>query len=201
MSTKATHNLNFSTKTGVKCILTLATLFLCMETATAQTLTIEGNVAVKQNQTVNGQVTANSMTVTQGTTTNSIAVTQSATANSLTVTNNGRVNGPFEVLGSTTLGPLTSGSQTVHGGIAADGAVNAGALSVTGNSFLSSTTASDMTITNEFTLPTTTVTPTNPCTPGQLLIGPGGSNSNGKGGWLYFCRLGGTWATANFQNL
>ncbi|ESQ92535.1 hypothetical protein ABENE_07820 [Asticcacaulis benevestitus DSM 16100 = ATCC BAA-896] len=57
-----------------------------------------------------------------------------------------------------------------------------------------------LTVTGAIIVPTTSTNPSSACTPGQLLMGPGGSNSNGKGGYLYFCRLGGTWGTANFQN-
>lgn len=86
-----------------------------------------------------------------------------------------------------TAAPAAAQTFTLNGGLTVSGATNlGGAFTATGSSFV---------------IPTQSNTPSNPCTPGQLLLGPGGSDSNGKGGWFYFCRLGGTWASADFGNL
>jgi hypothetical protein len=86
---------------------------------------------------------------------------------------------------------------TVDGQLTATGLLTASTLKTTGLL----TASNGLTVGGVFVIPSTSSAQSNPCTPGQLLIGPGGSDSNGQGGWLFFCRLGGTWATADFGNL
>jgi hypothetical protein len=100
----------------------------------------------------------------------------------------------------TVTGAMTAGSVVSSGGMTAAGALSANSASVASLSVTGNTTLSTATISTKFVIPTTNYSPSNSCTPGQLLLGPGGSDSNGKGGWFYFCRLGGTWAAADFSN-
>lgn len=84
-------------------------------------------------------------------------------------------------------GSAAAQTFTLNGGLAVSGTTTlTGPFTATGQPFV---------------IPTQSNTPANPCTPGQLLLGPGGADSNGKGGWFFFCRLGGTWASADFGNL
>lgn len=59
----------------------------------------------------------------------------------------------------------------------------------------------ELNVSKKLIIPATQTWPKNDCTPGEIRIGNGGGNSKGKGGWLYFCRLGGTWAAADFSNV
>lgn len=141
-------------------------------------------------------------------------VSQSALAQTFTIqgnsvtTGNQQVENQLTVNGNASLQGVTSTNAlntyallSATQGLSVSGALNAGNITSSGTISANYITASGtVNVTGTFVLPTQTTAPSAPCTPGQMLMGPGGSNSNGKGGYLFFCRLGGTWATADFGN-
>ena len=156
----------------------------------AQTFNVNGNLNVKKDVTI-GTPSLTSKVVINGQT------SIDATASSATW--------PIDLKGDLVVREGTAvivSDAVFKGKLTSENAVFAGPAKFSGD-FTSSSNAVFKGLAmfhDTFIVPTVSTKVGSTCMPGQLLVGPGGSHSNGLGGWLYYCRLGGTWGTVNFEN-